>query len=103
MRVCDPVEMELIENRIGYISVLNKSKLLIKADGFDYIVNIPDVVEYYATQANNIMSNCRQLGNIVGDWRPIDGLAETCIEVVKRLNIQKLRQVGKQYGLEPKF
>jgi hypothetical protein len=66
---------------------MNKSKLSIKADGSDYIVTIPDVVEYYATQASNIVSGCRQLGGIVGDWRPIDGLAETCLEVFKRLNI----------------
>ena len=103
--ICDQVEEELVEDGINYLSVVNKGKLAVAVveDGNNHFITIQDVVEYYSTQANNIVSGCRQLGDIIGDWRPIDSLAKTCLEVFKRLDIQKLRKVGKQTGLTPKF
>jgi len=48
-------------------------------------VTIEDVIYYYSHDARNISSGCRSLGSITGDWRPIDHLASTCLEIYKVL------------------
>jgi len=64
---------------------------------------IPDVVEYYATQAPNISSGCRKIKDVIGDWRNIDALAKLCLEWFKFVNVEELRRESKKWGLEPKF
>jgi hypothetical protein len=91
-----------------WMSVKNRRTLIITAgsdwEGYkEHTITIEDVVEYYVSQAGNIVSGCRRLGSIVGDWRPIDNLAKTCLEVFKTINIDELRRVSKRYGLIPKF
>jgi hypothetical protein len=48
-------------------------------------IRVEDVIYYYARDARNISSGCRRLGPLAGDWRPIDGLAKTCLEIYKVL------------------
>lgn len=66
-------------------------------------VTINDVSEYYATQANNIVSGMRSIAGHYGDWRPIDNLAKECLEYFKLINMDGLRKVCKKAGLNPKF
>lgn len=66
-------------------------------------VTVRDVVLYYRTQANNIVSGCRTLAGHTGDWRPIDALAKECLEWFKAVNIELLRREGRKEGLIPKF
>ena len=66
-------------------------------------VTIDDVVEYYLSQARNIMSGCRTLAGFTGDWRPIDNLAQECLDVFKEIDIDTLREKSIKRGLTPKF
>lgn len=66
-------------------------------------IKIADVVEYYRTQARNIVSGCRQIADIVGDWRPIDELAKTCLEIYKVLRNDELKRECRKNGMEPKW
>lgn len=68
-----------------------------------HAITLEDVAEYYATQANNLSSGCRTLGSIVGDWRPINYLANMCLETFKVVNLPGLRMVSQKWGLIPKF
>jgi hypothetical protein len=65
-------------------------------------VTIDDVAKYYAEEARS-MSGCRTLAGETGDWRPIDQIANDCLEYFKSVNIEGMRKVGKKYGLTPKF
>jgi len=66
-------------------------------------VAIDDILEYFKTQANNIVSGCRTLAGHSGDWRPIDNLAQECLAYYKETNIDKLREKSIEAGLTPKF
>lgn len=66
-------------------------------------ITVADVVEYYRTQARNIVNGCRQIGDIIGDWRPIDELAHTCLEIYKVLRNEELKRVTRKNGMEPKW
>jgi len=65
-------------------------------------VRIADVAKYYAREACS-MSGCRTLAGIVGDWRPIDYIAQDCLEYFKRVNVEGMRKAARKLGLEPKF
>jgi hypothetical protein len=62
-----------------------------------------DLAEFYATQAGNLLSGCRTLAGLTGDWRPISGLADTCLSWFKRVNLKVMRQAARKRGLEPRF
>ena len=62
-------------------------------------IRIPDVVRYYATDAQNITSGCRSIAGITGDWRPIDYLAQDCLEYFKQVNRPALEREGRKYGM----
>jgi len=64
-------------------------------------VKMSDVISYYARYSGSrgFMASYRTLGEIGGDWRPIDELAEECFEVFKELNIDKLRRLARKEGL----
>lgn len=68
-------------------------------------ITMQDVARYYAFEARNISSGCRQLGDLVGDWRPIDNLASTLHEWFKYININQYRATYNQYSdiLTPQF
>lgn len=85
----------------GRVVKTGKTFLVVNADGINKIT-INDVIKYYRFEANS-MSGCRSLGRIVGDWRPIDELANFCLEYFKEINVTELRRLGRKFGLEPKF
>jgi hypothetical protein len=66
-------------------------------------IRMIDVVEYYKTQANNIVSGMRSIAGFAGDWRNIDEIAKECLDYFKFVNIDALRRLSKKEGLEPKF
>jgi len=65
-------------------------------------VRIADVARYFQTEARS-MSGCRTLAGIVGDWRPIDGIAQDCLEYFKEVNVEGMRREGKKLGMLAKF
>lgn len=65
-------------------------------------VHISDVARYFAEEAPS-MSGGRTLAGLFGDWRPIDSLAQYCLEYFKRVNVEALRRESRKWGLEPKF
>jgi len=90
----------------GYIVDATREKVIIRTDGWnggEHKITIEDVVEYYAYEAGNLLSGCRTIGGITGDWRNIDALAKECLEIFKLLNIERLRSISRKYGLIPKF
>ena len=92
----------------GYILDAGKTFLKIRTDEVDAIlqeaeITIRDVVIYYARDAKDINSGCRTLARITGDWRPIDQLAQECLEWFKFVNPDGLRREGLKLGLKPKF
>lgn len=68
-------------------------------------VLMQNVVDYFVRYSGSrgFMSSYRFLGGIGGDWRPINNLAEECLEIYKVLNVEKLRRLARKAGLEPKF
>lgn len=66
-------------------------------------ITISDVVEYYRSQANNIVSGCRSLAGFVSDWRYVDAIAKECLEWFKFVNVEELRRESRKAGLVPKF
>jgi len=66
-------------------------------------ITIDDVVEYYKSQAGNIVSGARSIAGIFGDWRNIDALAKEALEYFKAVNMDELKKRAKKAGLEPKF
>ncbi len=69
----------------------------------EHKITIDDVVKYYATQATNIISGCRTIGTVSGDWRNVDYLAKECLEIFKVINMEALRRISKKWGLTPRF
>ena len=63
-------------------------------------ITAEDVIYYYAHDARNITSGCRQLGSIRGDWRPIDRLAKTCLAIYKVLKRDQLVREAKKYVVD---
>lgn len=63
-------------------------------------ITVEDVIHYYAHDARNISSGCRSLAGIVGDWRPIDNLAQECLSWFKRVNRPALVKEGAKYGMK---
>jgi len=85
-----------------WVKRIGKTFITIRVDGGERKITIDNIVHYYRNEVYS-MSGCRSLGSIVGDWRPIDELANFCLEYFKQTNITQLRLVGRKYGLEPKF
>lgn len=87
-----------------YIKDATLNSLTISIDGGSELkIAMDDVVEYYSTQANNIVSGMRSIAGCYGDWRPIDRLANEVLEWFKFANINELRRESRKAGLEPKF
>lgn len=66
-------------------------------------IRIADVIEYYRSQANNIVSGCRTIAGFTGDWRHVDNIAKECLGWFKYVNVEELRRAGCKVGLEPRF
>ena len=90
-----------------YIVKAGKSFIVIRLNDWrgkqELKIKIDDVINYYATQANNIVSGCRTLAGYIGDWRPVDGLAKEALEWFKFVNVETLKRQSKKQGLTPKF
>jgi len=91
-----------------YLRRVTREKVIIKVDGGwqgvdEHTVTIVDVARYYAHEAGNLLSGCRKLGAIVGDWRPVDRLAEECLAIFKCVNLEEMRRASRKLGLVPKF
>lgn len=97
----------LDENDIQFISVINTNKIKIDISDFDgkkqLTVTPEDVIDYYGTEARNISSGCRQLAGHYGDWRPIDELAQLCLDIYKILNKSALYKYCRYYNMTPRF
>lgn len=66
-------------------------------------IRIADVAKYFRYEAQNITSGCRTLAGIVGDWRPIDHIAQDCLSYFRQVNIEGMRREARKLGLIPKF
>ena len=91
-----------------YLRRVTREKVVIGVDGGwqgqgEHTITIKGVAEYYAYWANNIVSGCRQLGTITGDWRPVDRIAKECLEIFKCVNLEGMRRESRKLGLVPKF
>jgi len=90
-----------------YVLDAGKSYIKIKVSDWrgdqDLRITIKDVVKYYCKWTGNIISGCRVIAGYAGDWRPIDRLAKECFDWFKLVNIEELREEGREYGLIPKF
>lgn len=86
-----------ISNNVIYIHIADEPK--------PQRVKMQDVVDYFTKYSGSrgFQSSYRFLGQIGGDWRPIDQLAEDCLYIFQLLNIEKLRKLSRRAGLEPKF
>lgn len=107
-------DFEIYEMFGSAIEAISGRRLRVKVDdvldGHKVIeITMKDVIEYYATQANNISSGMRVIGTlggnrgIAGDWRQIDAIANACLESFKILNIEGLRRDAAKQGLTPRF
>jgi len=91
-----------------FVQRAGKSLLVIKAAnvfGEPQTVRItPDnLAEFYATQANNLVSGMRTLAGLTGDWRPVSQLADLALAWFKRVNIEGMRRAARRAGLRPRF
>lgn len=88
-----------------YIVRVGKSFIVINA-GSDWEgyaqrkITVKDVAEYYATEAGNILSGCRTLAGIAGDWRMVDNVAKMCYQWFRFIDRVGMRRTFRRYGLE---
>lgn len=99
-----------------YLRIINKNRLQVKTGGWanyngrllteeDSVwvnISVKDVIFYYYRDARNISSGIRTLAGYSGDWRGVDSLAKTCLEVFKIINRSALEREGKRFGMELK-
>jgi hypothetical protein len=65
-------------------------------------VTVEDVIRYYRYEAGNLTSGCRTLAELSGDWRPIDNLAKSCLEIYKVIKKPELKKIAHKNGMELK-
>lgn len=66
-------------------------------------VNPQDVAEFFSSQATNLLSGCRTLAGLTGDWRPVSEMAQACLAWFKLVNVVGMRQAARHVGLVPRF
>jgi hypothetical protein len=62
-----------------------------------------NLVEFFATQASKLLSGCRTLAGLTGDWRPMSELAQLCLDWFKIVNVVCVRRAARRFGLVPRF
>lgn len=92
----------------GFVQRAGKTFLVLRCSdvfGDEQIIRVtPDeVAHFYATQANNLVSGCRTLAGLTGDWRPVSELAQAALDYFKQVNAEALRRAGRKVGLIPRF
>lgn len=98
----------LKNNDLAFIKIISRDKIAIpvvdcKEEKQILELTPEDVAHYYAYWANNISSGIRVLGKFASDWRYVDNIARTALEIFKVLDIKKMRKVSREFGLIPKF
>jgi hypothetical protein len=97
------------KNAVGpVVTRASKTFLVLRCDdlfGDQRTIRITPVnlAEFYATQANNLLSGCRTLAGLNGDWRPISELAKAALEWFKLVNVTGMRRAARRVGLVPRF
>lgn len=79
-------------------------EVTLRVDGRPQTFTLAEVVDYYARPrmgARDIYSGCRRIGEVVGDWRPIDEIAREALRYFKAVNVKGLRAEAKRRGLTP--
>lgn len=97
------VDKFLSENTLSpAMDVVNKNLILCKVDG-TWEEFTPKMIATYFTHEVKSGSGYRTLGNVGGDWRMIDAIADDLVYVFKEINIEGLRKESRKYGLKTKF
>ncbi len=99
--------LEFYQNEIpSYVKSASKNSIDIVVSDFEgskrLHITIADVIQYYYTQARNIVSGMRCIAGYYGDWRPIDQLANECLEFFKYANRAEVEKQGLEFGMELK-
>lgn len=84
----------------------NKVWVIVNVDGKRRRISMAETLDYYAREnlgARDIFSGCRRLGELVGDGRPIDEIAQHCLDELKTSHLAMLRAEGRKLGMEPRF
>ena len=97
LELSEELENFLMEN--SYLNIIDQNTVEIRTDNKKHRVTISDVIQYYLVDARNITSGCRSLGSILGDWRPIDNLTKTVLEIFKEINPEELKAEGERNGM----
>ena len=93
-------EIEELENKVNgdlpeYIKILTPTLVKVRAgsdwEGYEWhTLTIQDVAKYIRYESGNL-SGIRTLGSIIGDWRPIDNLAQIIWNgIFTKLNSEKV-------------
>lgn len=84
----------------GPCQVLSADKIEVRvADGTLHIVDIEDLVKYYAYEIGS-MSGLQRLGDIVADWRCMSDIVEVVHHTFNRINPVGLRSMADSYGVK---
>ena len=87
----------------GYVKSAGKTYITIQVSDWEgsskLKITLQDVIEYYATQARNILSSMRAIAGHYGDWRQIDNLASEALEWFKFINHPLLEREGEKRGM----
>ena len=86
-----------------YVKGAGKTYITIRVSAWDGTrtlkITLKDVINYYATQARNIVSGIRTLAGYSGDWRPIDNLAQEALQWFKYINRPTLARESEKRGM----
>jgi len=77
--------------------------IYVKMEDGKHKITVAAVMRYYATDARNISSGCRELAGIVGDWRPINDLASICLAIYKVIKRDALTKEARSWGMVPRW
>lgn len=94
-----------ISNNVIYINIAQEEWELQDKKKKAEKVKMQDVVDYFAKYGGSagFLSSYRFLGQIGGDWRPIDQLANECLYIFRMLNSTKLKTLCRRANLTTSF
>ncbi|MEM2619212.1 MAG: hypothetical protein QW356_07000 [Candidatus Hadarchaeales archaeon] len=73
------------EAELPWLRVAGKRTILVRTESGWNKITPKDVEAYFQCEAGDLLSGCRRLGNIVGDWRLIDDLARFCRNLFREI------------------
>ncbi len=87
----------------GYIKDAGETYITVQISDWDdsrvLKITLSNVIDYYATDARNILSGIRTIAGYSGDWKPIDQLAQAALEWFKYVNRLVLAREGERRGM----